>query len=123
MYKRQGQSCDGVECTGEWRVTATYLGSQNFQGTQNNITFSVDYKAADEVDNTSTECEEWEYWNPGLIDPSQPGNGCPHYEGSNSGEGDGIHEDGDDDSLPGFEAWLLILALLFAVSFRRKLNV
>jgi len=74
-----GQSCDGVECTGEWRVTATYLGSQNFQATQDNITFAVDYKAVEEVD--------------------------------------------DNESIPGFEAWLLILAMLFAVSFRRKLNV
>ena len=28
-----------------------------------------------------------------------------------------------DESVPGFEVWLLILAMLFAVSFRRKLNV
>ena len=35
-------------------------------------------------------------------------------------EGDGEDE---DESVPGFEAWLLILAMLFAVSFRRKLNV
>ena len=124
-----GQSCDGVECTGEWQVIAVYAGSQNFAISQQNITFAVDYKAAEEVDDPSTECEEWEYWNPDLIDTSQPGNGCPHYEGSNSGDGDGdgdgdgTHEDDDDDSLPGFEAWLLILAMLFAVSFRRKLNV
>ena len=24
-------------------------------------------------------CFEWEYWNPSLIDPSQPGNGCPEF--------------------------------------------
>ena len=47
-----GQSCDGVECSGEWRVTATYLGRPNFQATQDNITFAVDYKAADEVEDT-----------------------------------------------------------------------
>ena len=77
----------------------------------------------EDVDDTSSECEEWEYWNPDLIDTSLPGNGCPHYEGSNTGDGDGDDDDDDDESIPGFEVWLLILALLFAVSFRRKLNV
>ena len=24
-------------------------------------------------------CFEWEYWNPTLVDPSLPGNGCPDY--------------------------------------------
>ena len=24
-------------------------------------------------------CFEWEYWNPTLVDPSLPGNGCPEY--------------------------------------------
>ena len=28
---------------------------------------------------TLNPCFEWEYWNPDLIDPSQPGNGCPDY--------------------------------------------
>ncbi|MGB1798146.1 MAG: hypothetical protein ACPHM4_02570 [Candidatus Poseidoniaceae archaeon] len=82
----------------------------------------------EDVDDTSSECEEWEYWNPDLIDTSLPGNGCPHYEGSNTGDGTGDgngdeDDDDDDESIPGFEVWLLILALLFAVSFRRKLNV
>ena len=45
-----GRSCDGVECTGEWQVIAVYAGSQNFQASQNNITFAVDYKAAAEVE-------------------------------------------------------------------------
>ncbi|MGB2425533.1 MAG: hypothetical protein ACPIBN_04780 [Candidatus Poseidoniaceae archaeon] len=74
----------------------------------------------EDVDDTSSECEEWEYWNPEDIDTSLPGNGCPHYEGSNTDDGD---DDDDDESIPGFEVWLLILAMLFAVSFRRKLNV
>ena len=78
----------------------------------------------EDVDDTSSECEEWEYWNPDLIDTSLPGNGCPDYEGSNTGDGTGDEDDDDDDeSIPGFEVWLLILAMLFAVSFRRKLNV
>ena len=121
-----GQSCDGVECSGEWQVIAVYAGSQNFAASQQNITFAVDYKPIVLDEGTSTECEEWEYWNPDLIDTSLPGNGCPHYEGSNTGDGtgDGNGDEGDDDeSIPGFEVWLLILALLFAVSFRRKLNV
>ena len=27
------------------------------------------------------ECEDWEYWNQDSIDPTLPGNGCPHYQG------------------------------------------
>ena len=88
-----GQSCDGVECTGEWRVTATYLGSQNFQATQDNITFAVDYKAADEIEDTPP------------LEENLP------------------VDEIIDESVPGFEVRLLILAMLFAVSFRRKLNV
>ncbi len=88
-----GQSCDGVECTGEWRVTATYLGSQNFQESRYNITFAVDYKAADEIEDTPP------------AEDNQP------------------VDEIIDESVPGFEVWLLILAMLFAVSFRRKLNV
>ena len=88
-----GPSCDGVECTGEWRVTATYGGSQNFQETQNNITFAVDYKAADEIEDTPP------------LEYNLPA------------------DEIIDESVPGFEVWLLILAMLFAVSFRRKLNV
>ena len=88
-----GPSCDGVECTGEWRFTANYGGSQNFQETQNNITFAIDYKTADEIEDT------------------------PHLE-ENLPVDEII-----DESVPGFEVWLFILAMLFAVSFRRKLNV
>ena len=88
-----GQSCDGVECTGEWQVTATYLGSQNFQANQFNITFAVDYKAADEIEDTPP------------VEEDQP------------------EDETVDESIPGFEVWLLILAMLFAVSLRRKLNV
>lgn len=88
-----GGSCDGVKCSGEWQVTATYLGSQNFQATQFNITFAVDHKAADEVEDTPPVQDEESI------------------------------EDFEPESVPGFEVWIVILALLFAVSFRRKLNV
>ena len=52
-----GRSCDGNECSGEWRVIAFYAGSQNFQGSPNNISFEVDYKAA-------TEAEAKSFFNP-----------------------------------------------------------
>ncbi|MDP6224106.1 MAG: DUF4129 domain-containing protein, partial [Candidatus Poseidoniaceae archaeon] len=48
-----GRSCDGNECSGEWRVIAFYAGSQNFQGSPNNISFEVDYKAATEGESKS----------------------------------------------------------------------
>tara|TARA_B100001113_G_scaffold314130_1_gene279545 strand:+ start:5291 stop:7294 length:2004 start_codon:yes stop_codon:yes gene_type:complete len=88
-----GGSCDGVECTGEWQVVAFYAGSQNFQASQNNISFAVDHKAAGEVEDTLPVQDEESV------------------------------EDFVPESVPGFEVWLVILALLFAVSFRRKLNV
>lgn len=88
-----GGSCDGVECTGEWQVIAVYAGSQNFQASQHNISFAVDHKAAGEVEDT-----------PSVQDEESV-------------------EDFVPESVPGFEVWLLILAMLFAVSFRRKLNV
>ena len=71
------------------------------------------------VDDTSSECEEWEYWNAELVDPTLPGNGCPYYEESNIDDEDATEK----ELLPGFEAWLLILTMLFAVSFRRKILV
>ena len=41
-------------------------------------------------DDTSemTACEEWEYLNPGLVDESLPGNGCPDYEGDEKSSSD-----------------------------------
>jgi len=47
-----------------------------------------------------------------------PGNGCPHYEGNT--DSDGGEDDDEDASLPGFEFWLSLLALLVAVRFQRK---
>jgi hypothetical protein len=38
-----------------------------------------------EEDEESDACVEWEYWNPELVDDSQPGNGCPHYVDSSGG--------------------------------------
>ena len=87
----------------------------------NSDTAPTDPNVWENVDNTSSECEEWEYWNSDLIDTSLPGNGCPHYEESTTGESDDTEEEDEEESLPGFEAWLLIFAILFAVSFRRKI--
>ncbi len=42
-----GRSCDGTECTGEWRITAYYPGSTYFAASQNNITHEITYKKAD----------------------------------------------------------------------------
>jgi len=35
-----------------------------------------------------TACEEWEYWNPNLVDETLPGNGCPDYEGDEKSSSD-----------------------------------
>lgn len=87
----------------------------------NSDTAPSDPNVWENVDNTSSECEEWEYWNPDLIDTSLPGNGCPHYEESTTGESDDTEGEDEEESLPGFEAWLLIFAILFAVLFRKKI--
>ena len=42
-----GRSCDGTECTGEWRITAYYPGSTYFAASQNNITHEITYKKAE----------------------------------------------------------------------------
>ena len=64
-------------------------------------------------------CDGWESFTIEQINQVISGSDCPEVDDSGSVE-DGESE---EESMPGFEAWLLILALLFAVSFRRKLNV
>ncbi|RZD44774.1 MAG: hypothetical protein CXT69_04595 [Methanobacteriota archaeon] len=56
----------------------------------------------DTSEETSEACEEWEYWNPELINESLPGNGCPEYvEDSDGDDGnwtiDGISVEMTDD--------------------------
>ena len=64
-----------------------------------------------------TECEIWEYFNQDLVDETQPGNGCPYYDGSTEGD-----DEDDSEGLPsvGFFATLTIVGLAFA--FARKEN-
>ena len=64
-------------------------------------------------------CDGWESFTIEQTNQVINGSDCPEAEDSASVEDD----ESEGDSVPGFEAWLLILALLFAVSFRRKLNV
>ena len=64
-------------------------------------------------------CDGWESFTIEQINQVISGSDCPEVDYSGSVEDD----ESEEESMPGFEAWLLILALLFAVSFRRKLNV
>ena len=64
-------------------------------------------------------CDGWESFTIEQINQVISGTDCPEVDDSGSVEDD----ESEEESMPGFEAWLLILALLFAVSFRRKLNV
>ena len=64
-------------------------------------------------------CDGWESFTIEQTNQVINGSDCPEAEDSASVEDD----ESEGDSVPGFEAWLLILAMLFAVSFRRKLNV
>ena len=64
---------------------------------------------------TSDACVEWEYWNPELVDDSQPGNGCPHYvDSSDDGEAnDEENEESESSEVPfvGFLATLSVFML------------
>ncbi|CAI8348037.1 MAG: Uncharacterised protein [Candidatus Poseidoniaceae archaeon] len=64
-------------------------------------------------------CDGWESFTVEQINQLINGSDCPEAEDSAFVEDD----ESGEESVPGFEAWLLILAMLFAVSFRRKLNV
>ena len=64
-------------------------------------------------------CDGWESFTIEQINQVISGSDCPEVDDSGSVEDD----ESEEESVPGFEAWLLILAILFAVSFRRKLNV
>ena len=64
-------------------------------------------------------CDGWESFTIEQTNQVINGSDCPEAEDSASVEDD----ESEEESVPGFEAWLLILAMLFAVSFRRKLNV
>jgi len=61
------------------------------------------------------DCEVWEYWNPDMVDPSLPGNGCPYYTADNESTTD--DDDGDDSSgaLPAVGVFGTLAASMFAV--------
>ena len=50
-------------------------------------------------------CEDWEYWNPDLIDTSLPGNGCPHYTDESSADEDTGGNATGDNSCEVWEYW------------------
>ena len=64
-------------------------------------------------------CDGWESFTIEQTNQVISGSDCPEVDDSGSVEDD----ESEKESIPGFEVWLLILAMLFAVSFRRKLNV
>ena len=64
-------------------------------------------------------CDGWESFTIEQINQVISGSDCPEVDDSGSVEDD----ESEEESIPGFEVWLLILAMLFAVSLRRKLNV
>ena len=50
-------------------------------------------------------CEDWEYWNPDMIDTSLPGNGCPHYTDESSADEDTGGNATGDNSCEVWEYW------------------
>jgi len=46
----------------------------------------IEMVAEETSEETSEACEEWEYWNPELINESLPGNGCPEYVEDSDGD-------------------------------------
>ena len=68
---------------------------------------------------TSDACVEWEYWNPELVDDSQPGNGCPHYvDSSDDGEANDEETEVSESSEVPFVGFLATLSVfMLAVVF------
>ena len=50
-------------------------------------------------------CEDWEYWNPDLIDTTLPGNGCPYYIDESSADEDTEGNATGDNSCEDWEYW------------------
>jgi hypothetical protein len=78
----------------------------------------IDFTPIDE--GSDDDCEVWEYWNPNLVDPSLPGNGCPHYTGDNEptiDNEDNAENTTDDNSgaLPAVGVFGTLVASVFAV--------
>ena len=61
-------------------------------------------------------CEEWEYWNPDMVDTTLPGNGCPHYTDESSTD-----DDSESSGLPsiGIVGTLAVIAVSFVAVIRR----
>ena len=116
-----GTECDPDEATGN---NGNNTGGNNTGGNNtggNNTggnTTGGNNTGGNSTDTTNwTECEIWEYFNQDLVDETQPGNGCPYYDGSTEGD-----DEDDSEGLPsvGFFATLTIVGLAFA--FARKEN-
>jgi len=78
----------------------------------------IDFSAIGE--GSEEDCEAWEYWNPELVDPTLPGNGCPHFTDGNDpalDNEDDAEDIVDDNSgaLPAVGVFGTLVASVFAV--------
>ena len=66
-------------------------------------------------EDSEDDCEAWEYWNPDLVDPSLPGNGCPHYTADNDSTTDDDDDDDSSGALPAVGVFGTLAASMLAV--------
>ena len=120
------------QTTGNWSAP-TNASDEGQNGSQGNETAGGNATAeaseagtSDNADDELTPCEEWAYWNPGMVNPDLPGEGCPHYEGDGSGESGDSATDGSDSNdsagpLPSAPLGLTVATLLgCAIMLRRE---
>jgi hypothetical protein len=66
-------------------------------------------------EDSEDDCEAWEYWNPDMVDPSLPGNGCPHYTADNDSTSDDDDDDDSSGALPAVGVFGTLAASMLAV--------
>ena len=78
----------------------------------------IDFTPIDE--GSDDDCVAWEYWNPELVDPTLPGNGCPHFTDDNDPALDNEDDaevivDDNSGALPAVGVFGTLVASVFAV--------
>ena len=66
-------------------------------------------------EDSEDDCEAWEYWNPDMVDPSLPGNGCPYYTADNDSTTDDDDDDDSSGALPAVGVFGTLAASMLAV--------
>jgi hypothetical protein len=66
----------------------------------------------EELPDPTDECAVWAYWNPDMVEPTLPSNGCPYYTGASEESGDNTAEGAG--ILPALSPMMTILVVALA---------